>query len=77
MASLADPRCGSVLESLLRVLLWVNGLPAPRTQYVFRLSRGSSYRADFAYVVAVVRAMLAEGPTTASGTANSALSQAA
>jgi hypothetical protein len=32
VAGLVDPYCGSVLESLTRVLLWRDGLPVPVTQ---------------------------------------------
>jgi hypothetical protein len=35
VVSAVDPKCGSVLESLLRVLLWENGLLPPESQYVF------------------------------------------
>jgi very-short-patch-repair endonuclease len=40
VVSLADPRSGSVLESLTRVLLWENGLAPTESQYSFRDSRG-------------------------------------
>lgn len=42
---LADPRSGSVLESLLRVLLAERGLPAPRSQLYIR----GAGRVDFAW----------------------------
>lgn len=46
----ADPRCGSVLESLLRVLLLQQGLLAPETQYVVRSSAGLFVgRVDFCW----------------------------
>jgi very-short-patch-repair endonuclease len=48
--ALADPACGSVLESLLRVLLHERGLPAPRTQVVVRSRAGATIgRVDFAW----------------------------
>jgi len=48
--ALADPACGSVLESLLRVLLHERGLPSPRTQLVVRRRSGGLIgRVDFAW----------------------------
>jgi very-short-patch-repair endonuclease len=48
--ALADPACGSVLESLLRVLLHGRGLQAPRTQTVVRTRSGARIgRVDFAW----------------------------
>jgi predicted transcriptional regulator of viral defense system len=35
VASLVDPRSGSILESLTRVLMWRRGLPAPTSQFPF------------------------------------------
>jgi hypothetical protein len=47
---LADPRCGSVLESLLRVLLILNGLPPECTQHPVRDERGGLVAwVDFAW----------------------------
>lgn len=40
VAALADPRCGSVLESLLRVLLVEAGVTMDRTQWTIRDARG-------------------------------------
>ena len=48
--ALVDPRCGSVLESLLRVLLHGHGLRAPRTQLEVRGLDGRLVgRVDFAW----------------------------
>ena len=48
--ALVDVRCGSVLESLLRVLLHVHGVRAPRTQVLVRARDGSAIgRVDFAW----------------------------
>lgn len=45
-----DPRCGSVLESLLRVLLAEHGILVPRTQYVVRTANGRFVgRVDFCW----------------------------
>lgn len=46
---LADPRCESVLESALRVLLAEAGLPAPLTQYVIRGGGRFLARVDFCW----------------------------
>lgn len=47
---LLDPSSGSVLESILRVLLVLNGLAPPETQYVIRSADGAYIvRADFAW----------------------------
>jgi very-short-patch-repair endonuclease len=47
---LADPRCGSVLESMLRVLLCQHGLAPPSTQHVIQRGDGSFVgRVDFAW----------------------------
>jgi len=48
-ASLADPQSGSILESLARVLLWRDGLPAPRTQLSLKGGRGWIGFVDFAW----------------------------
>ncbi len=48
-ASLSDPRSGSILESLTRVLLWRHGLPRPHTQLSVSGSRGWIGRVDFAW----------------------------
>jgi very-short-patch-repair endonuclease len=48
--ALVDPRSGSVLESLVRVLLHVHGVRAPRTQVVVRSRTGARIgRVDFAW----------------------------
>ena len=48
--ALVDPRCGSVLESLLRVLLHVHGICPPRSQLVVRTRDGVRVgRVDFAW----------------------------
>jgi very-short-patch-repair endonuclease len=48
--ALVDPRCGSVLESLLRVLLHVHGVRPPRTQVTIRARDGRLVgRVDFAW----------------------------
>jgi very-short-patch-repair endonuclease len=39
--SLLDPKADSVLESLLRILLWENGLLPPESQYVIRNAAGT------------------------------------
>jgi hypothetical protein len=52
VARLADPRCGSVLESLLRVLLVCAGLAPEETQLVVRDGRAVVARVDFAYLTA-------------------------
>lgn len=50
VAELADDRSGSVLESLLRVLLSVNGLVPPYVQHVVRDRQGRRVkRVDFAW----------------------------
>lgn len=50
VVDLADDACGSVLESILRVLLVTNGLAPPRTQFVVRDRRGRRLkRVDFAW----------------------------
>ena len=50
VVALVDPRCGSVLESLLRVLLHVHGVRAPRTQVTVRARDGRIVgRVDFAW----------------------------
>ena len=50
VVELADDRCGSALETLLRVLLVSNGLAPPCTQYVVRDRRGRRVkRVDFAW----------------------------
>lgn len=50
VAGLVDPLAGSVLESLLRVLLHLGGVPAPRTQYSIADSDGAFVgRVDFAW----------------------------
>ncbi len=46
---LLDPRSGSVLESLLRVLLLTSELPAPRTQYEVLDGIDVVARVDFAW----------------------------
>lgn len=46
---LADPRSGSVLESLARVQMVVNGLLGFRTQYVIRDGRRFVARVDFCW----------------------------
>jgi len=49
--ALVDPASGSVLESLLRVLLVLAGLGPDETQYVVRDRRGGRlFRADFVWV---------------------------
>src|SRR4051812_47723018 len=49
--ALTDPRCGSVLESLLRVLLVLAGLPPDRSQFVIRDERRRFIaRVDFVYL---------------------------
>lgn len=51
VVALADPRCGSVLESLLRVLLVQNGLTPDHTQLEIRDERGRFVaRVDFAWL---------------------------
>jgi very-short-patch-repair endonuclease len=47
---LIDPKSGSVLESLCRVLLALNGLPAPQTQHVVRSAGRWVGRVDFAWL---------------------------
>ena len=50
MAELVDPLSGSVLETLLRVLLHLAGLPAPETQHEVHEADGSFVaRVDFAW----------------------------
>ena len=49
VAELLDPRSGSVLESLLRVLLLTSDLPAPTTQYWVIDGEEPVLRADFAW----------------------------
>lgn len=50
VADLVDPRAGSVLESLTRVLLWRHGLRPEKSQFVMR-HRSSGWRGivDFAW----------------------------
>jgi very-short-patch-repair endonuclease len=49
--ALADPRCGSVLESVLRVLLVLAGLPPDQSQFVIRDQRLRFVaRVDFVYL---------------------------
>ena len=50
VADLVDPKSGSVLESLARVLLWRNGLRPPATQHLLE-HRASGWRGylDFAW----------------------------
>jgi very-short-patch-repair endonuclease len=51
VVALTDPQCGSVLESLLRVLLVLAGLPPDETQFVIRDERGRFVaRVDLAYL---------------------------
>lgn len=50
VARLADDRSGSVLESLLRVLLTCAGLAPDEAQFVVRDGRVGLARVDFAYV---------------------------
>lgn len=53
MAALCDPRAGSVLESVARVLMVSAGLPPSHTQYVLRDAAGALIAvADFAYEAA-------------------------
>ena len=47
--ALVDPSSGSVLESLLRLLLEQAGLRPFETQYVVRVGRGTIGRVDFAW----------------------------
>ena len=50
VVALVDPRSGSVLESLVRVLLHEHGVRAPRTQVVVRSRTGARIgRVDFAW----------------------------
>jgi hypothetical protein len=49
VAALMDPRSGSVLESLLRVLLITSGLPSPLTQYEIRDRGRFVARVDFCW----------------------------
>lgn len=49
VAALLDARSGSVLESLLRVLLAEAGLPPPRTQFQIRADGLLVARADFCW----------------------------
>ncbi len=49
VAELLDPRSGSVLESLLRVLLLTSDLPAPTTQFWVMDVEEPVLRADFAW----------------------------
>ena len=49
VAELLDPWAGSVLESLLRVLLLTSGLPAPRPQYLVVDGLEVVGRVDFAW----------------------------
>lgn len=46
---LMDPECGSVLESLCRVLMVERGIPAPESQYVVRRAGRWIGRVDFAW----------------------------
>jgi len=48
----ADPKCGSVLESLLRVLLAQAGIPTPVTQYRVLDHGGEVARVDFCWPAA-------------------------
>jgi hypothetical protein len=50
LAALLDPRSGSVLESLFRVLVLQSGLPDPRSQYVISDGRRFQARVDFCWV---------------------------
>jgi hypothetical protein len=51
VVALADPQCGSVLESLLRVLLVLAGFPPDQTQFVIRDERRRFVaRVDLAYL---------------------------
>jgi very-short-patch-repair endonuclease len=53
VAALADPRCGSVLESLLRVLLVEAGVSLDRTQWTIRDDDGAFVAVvDFAWLPA-------------------------
>ena len=49
VVALLDPRCGSVLESLLRALLWQHGLRPQSQVEVLALGRGRIGRVDFAW----------------------------
>ena len=49
IGALLDPVCGSVLESLLRVLLAEAGLPRPETQLAIRAAGGIVGRVDFCW----------------------------
>jgi len=49
VASLLDPGCGSVLESMLRVLLVSAGFPPPVTQYEVRAAGQVVARVDFCW----------------------------
>jgi hypothetical protein len=50
VASLVDPKSGSILESLARLLLWRNNVPAPTSQYPFLHARqGLIGYVDFAW----------------------------
>lgn len=49
VAALLDPRAGSVLESLLRVLLVSSGVAAPVTQHVIGADPREAVRVDFAW----------------------------
>lgn len=52
VAALADPRAGSVLESVLRVLLTLGGLPPSHTQFAVRDAWGNLIAlVDFGYRV--------------------------
>lgn len=53
--ALVDPECGSVLESMFRILVLLARLPAPQTQVDIRDGRGGWIgRVDFAWVEARV-----------------------
>ena len=49
VVGLVDPACGSVLESLARVLLTVAGLCPPQTQLAVYAAQGLIGRVDFAW----------------------------
>ena len=49
VARLLDPRCGSVLESLLRVLLLTSCLPVPLSQYPILAGERLLARVDFCW----------------------------
>jgi very-short-patch-repair endonuclease len=49
VADLLDPACESVLESLVRVLLWTGPWARPATQHRVAAPGGPPYRLDFAW----------------------------